>query len=86
MSFGIQPSTLVRADRRCPSWITGVLQAHTRTVIPRCARRQEVTEHPPPVNMTSQEQGASVVDELRRREVVDAEKGDTIWTGSSTIT
>ena len=28
----------------------------------------------------------SVVDELRRREVVDAEKSDTIWTGSSTIT
>ena len=28
----------------------------------------------------------SRVDKLRRREVVDAEKGDTIWAGSSSIT
>ena len=72
MRVGIQPSTVVH------------------TVIPRCACKQEVAEHPRQVNMTSHEQlplrEATVLDELRLRELVDAEKRDTIWIGSSTIT
>ena len=80
------PAFYTRTRRASMSELADLsIASDTRTVIPRCACRQELL---PPLRVRGilpPLREGSVVDELRRREVVDAKKRDTISIGSSTI-